>query len=132
MPTKDVTRHHERKQRMANPFVHLELNTPDLPKAKEFYSDLFGWKFEDMDMGPGGIYSTFKPDTGPGGGMMTVPGGNQGWLAYVGVEDINVATEKAKLLGAKIIMGPQEVPNVGRFTIITDPTGGTIAMFQPK
>jgi predicted enzyme related to lactoylglutathione lyase len=117
---------------MANPFVHLELNTPDLSKAKEFYTALFDWKFEDMDMGPGGIYSTFKPDTGPGGGMMTVPGGNQGWLAYVGVEDINAATEKAKSLGAKIIVGSQEVPNVGRFTIITDPTGGAIAMFQPK
>ena len=36
---------------MANPFVHLELNTPDLTKAKEFYSALFGWQFQDMDMG---------------------------------------------------------------------------------
>ena len=118
---------------MANPFVHLELNTPDLPKAKEFYTALFGWQFQDKDMGaPAGIYSTFKPETGPGGGMMTMPGGNQGWLAYVGVEDINAATERAKSLGAKVCMGPQEVPNVGRFTIITDPTGSTIAMFQPK
>jgi predicted enzyme related to lactoylglutathione lyase len=117
---------------MANPFVHLELNTPDLAKAKEFYSALFGWQFQDMDMGPAGIYSTFKPENGPGGGMMTMPGGNPGWLAYVGVEDINAATEKATSLGAKVCMGPQEVPNVGRFTIITDPTGGAIAMFQPK
>jgi len=64
--------------------------------------------------------------------MMTMPGGNQGWLAYVGVEDIDAATEKAESLGAKVCMGPQEVPNVGRFAIITDPTGSTIAMFQPK
>ena len=41
---------------MGNPFVHLELNTTDLAKAKEFYGTLFGWKFEDMDMGPDGIY----------------------------------------------------------------------------
>jgi uncharacterized protein len=127
------TNHQREETRMANPFVHLELNTPDLPKAKEFYTALFGWQFQDMDMGaPAGIYSTFKPETGPGGGVMTMPGGNQGWLAYVGVEDINAATEKAKSLGAKVCMGPQEVPNVGRFTIITDPTGSTIAMFQPK
>ena len=57
---------------MANPFVHLELNTPDLTAAKKFYGALFGWTFQDMDMGPGGIYSTFKPDTGPGGGMMSM------------------------------------------------------------
>jgi predicted enzyme related to lactoylglutathione lyase len=48
------------------------------------------------------------------------------------VEDINVSTEKAKSLGATICMGPQEIPNVGWFSIITDPTGCTIALFQPK
>ncbi len=47
---------------MANPFVHLELNTTDLKKAQAFYGGLFGWQFQDMDMGPMGIYSTFKPD----------------------------------------------------------------------
>ena len=47
-----------KEERMANPFVHLELNTPDLPKAKEFYTALFGWQFQDMDMGaPAGIYT---------------------------------------------------------------------------
>ena len=59
---------------MANPFVHLELTTPDTTKAKEFYGKLFSWIFTDNDMGGGMIYSTFKPDDGPGGGMMTMPG----------------------------------------------------------
>jgi uncharacterized protein len=118
---------------MANPFVHLELNTPDLAKAKEFYSALFGWQFQDMDMGPpAGVYSTFKPDTGPGGGMMSMPDGTHGWLSYVGVEDIKASTEKARSLGATICVGPQEIPNVGWFSMITDPTGCSIAMFQPK
>ncbi len=66
---------------MANPFVHLELNTPDLIAAKKFYGSLFGWTFQDTDMGPAGVYSTFKPDTGPGGGMTSMPGGNPGWLS---------------------------------------------------
>src|SRR5580698_9599583 len=100
---------------MANPFVHLELNTPDLAKAKEFYSTLFGWQFQDMNMGPEGVYSTFKPESGPGGGMMSMPGGNHGWLSYVGVENIETSTEKAKSLGAKVCMGPQEIPNIGWF-----------------
>jgi hypothetical protein len=117
---------------MANPFVHLELNTPDLSKAKSFYGEMFGWEFEDMDMGPAGIYSTFKPSGGPGGGMMAMPGGNQGWLAYVGVEEIHAATEKAKNLGAKIIIDSQEIPYVGWFSMLTDPTGCAVALFQPK
>jgi uncharacterized protein len=117
---------------MANPFVHLELSTPDTTKAKQFYSDLFGWDFKDMDMGGGMIYSTFKPDSGPGGGVFSMPGMPTFWLAYVGVQDINAATEKAKSLGAKIHKGPDEIPNVGWFTIIVDPTGATIALFQPK
>jgi uncharacterized protein len=117
---------------MSNPFVHLELSTSDTAKAKEFYSDLFGWNFTDNDMGGGMIYSTFKPDSGPGGGLFSMPGMPTFWLAYVGVENINVATEKATSLGATIHKGPMEIPNIGWMTILVDPTGATIALFQPK
>jgi predicted enzyme related to lactoylglutathione lyase len=117
---------------MANPFVHLELTTPDVSKAKEFYSGLFGWTITDNDMGGGMVYSTFKPDSGPGGGMFTMPGMPTFWLAYVGVDDINTATEKAKSLGATIHKGPAEIPNIGWFTVLADPGGATIALFQPK
>jgi hypothetical protein len=117
---------------MANPFVHLELNTPDLAKAKAFYGTLFGWQFNDMNMGEFGIYSTFKPDNGPGGGVMSMKDGFPGWLSYVGVDDIGAATEQAKSLGATILVGSQEIPNVGWMTIMTDPLGSTIAMFQPS
>lgn len=117
---------------MANPFVHLELNTPDLTKAKDFYGNMFGWKFDDMDMGPHGIYSTFKPESGPGGGMMSMPGGTNAWLPYIGVEDINASTDKAKSLGATVCIGSQEIPNIGWFSVLTDPTGCTVAIFQPK
>ncbi len=67
---------HTSKQRnssMANPFVHLELNTPDLAKAKTFYSALFGWEFQDNEMSPTMIYSTFKPEDGPRWGHNLVP-----------------------------------------------------------
>jgi predicted enzyme related to lactoylglutathione lyase len=117
---------------MANPFVHLELATSDVAKAKEFYSKLFNWTFTDNDMGQGMIYSTFKPDTGPGGGLYSMPGMPTAWLAYVGVDDINAATAKATSLGATIIRGPLEIPNVGWMTILTDPTGAVIALFEPK
>jgi uncharacterized protein len=117
---------------MANPFVHLELATPDVAKAKEFYTKLFNWTFTDNDMGGGMVYSTFKPDEGPGGGMFSMPGAPTAWLAYVGVDDINTATTKATSLGATVIRGPLEVPGIGWMTILTDPTGAAIALWQPK
>jgi predicted enzyme related to lactoylglutathione lyase len=115
---------------MANPFVHMELSTPDLAKAKEFYSKLFNWTITDNDMGGGMVYSMFKPDEGPGGGMFTMPGAPTAWLAYVGVEDIDTATTQATSLGATVIRGPQEVPGHGWMTILTDPTGAAIALWQ--
>jgi predicted enzyme related to lactoylglutathione lyase len=117
---------------MSNPFVHLELSTSDTAKAKSFYSDLFGWEFTDHDMGPSGVYSTFKPSSGPGGGLFSMPGMPTFWLAYVGVDDIDAATEKAKSLGATIHKGPLEIPNIGWMTILADPTGATIALFEPN
>jgi predicted enzyme related to lactoylglutathione lyase len=117
---------------MANPFVHLELSTSNAAKAKEFYGKLFDWTFTDNDMGQGMIYSTFKPDSGPGGGLYSMPGMPTAWLAYVGVDDINAATAKATSLGAKVTVGPQEVHGIGWMTILTDPTGATIALWQPK
>ncbi len=121
-----------REVSVANPFVHLELNTPELGKAKAFYGEMFGWQFYDMEMGGAGVYSTFKPSDGPGGGMFTMPGGNPGWLPYIGVQEIHAATEKARGLGANIIMDSQLIPNVGWFSVMTDPTGCVVAIFQPE
>jgi predicted enzyme related to lactoylglutathione lyase len=115
---------------MANPFVHLELATPNLAKAKSFYGDMFGWSFDDQTMGPDMIYSLFKPDSGPAGGMYTMPGAPPAWLAYIGVDDIDEATEKAKSLGATIVRDVTEIPHVGWMTIMTDPGGATIAIFE--
>jgi uncharacterized protein len=116
---------------MPNPFVHLELCTSDTQKAKDFYSKLFGWKFTDNDMG-NMMYSTFKPDSGPGGGIYSMPNMPTAWLAYVGVEDIKESTNKAGSLGATILNGPMEIPNVGWMTVLKDPTGAVIALFQPN
>ncbi len=113
------------------PFVHLELSTPDLAKAKAFYTQLFGWKIDDMDMGGGMTYSTFKPDTAPGGGMVSMPGAPTGWLPYVGVEDIHASTEHARALGATVVTDVTEIPNVGWMSVLTDPTGAAIALFRP-
>ena len=58
---------------MPNPFVHVELNTTDVSKAKAFYGKLFDWALQDADMGPGGTYTIIDVGGGTGGGMMKHP-----------------------------------------------------------
>jgi len=119
---------------MANPFCHMELDTTDLTHAKTFYSSLFDWKLTDNDMGGGMIYSTFKPAEGPGGGMMKhpMPGAPSLWIPYVAVEDVKAATAKATSLGAHLIKDVSEVPDTGWFSIISDPTGATLGLWENK
>ncbi len=115
---------------MPNPFVHMELSTPDLGKAKSFYSEMFGWKFQDHDMGPMGMYSTFATDGGPGGGMYSMAGMPPAWLSYVGVDEIHAATKKAQSLGATVVRGVTAVEGMGWMSILVDPTGAAIALWQ--
>ena len=119
---------------MSNAFVHVELHTTDLPRAQDFYSRLFDWKLQDMPMPGGGTYTMIDVGNGTGGGMMVnqAPGTPPHWLAYVGVEDVRAATKKAKDLGAKVAVDVMEVGEYGTMSVIVDPTGATLAMWQPK
>jgi len=107
---------------MANPFVHVELNTTDVGKAKDFYSKLFDWELEDMAMGPSDTYTIIKVGDGTGGGLLKnpMPG------------DIKAATKKAESLGAKIVKNSIEVPDMGWLSIIADPTGAALGLWQTK
>ncbi len=118
---------------MANPFVHVELATTDIGNAKEFYGKLFAWMLEDMPM-ENGTYTLIKVGEGTGGGMMKhpMPGEPSSWLAYVGVDDVAAATRKAQSLGAKIVRDVTEIKGIGAFSIFVDPTGATLALWQPK
>lgn len=118
---------------MANPFVHVELNTTDVPAAKAFYGKLFDWTLEDVDM-PGGQYTMIKVGAGTGGGLMKhpVPGAPSAWLAYVAVDDIAAATRKAKSLGATVMKDVTEVMGSGWLSIIIDPTGAALGLWKAK
>jgi len=120
---------------MANPFVHIELQTKDLAKAKDFYSKLFDWKLEDISA-PGGDmpYTMINVGEGTGGGMFasTDPKGPSHWLAYVGVDDIEASTAKARELGATVIQDVMPIADYGWLSVISDPTGAVIAMWKPK
>jgi len=119
---------------MANSFVHVELHTGDPAKAKAFYSKLFGWKLKDMPMPGGGTYTMIEVGEGTGGGMMAAqpPGSPPRWQAYVGVDDVAASTRKAKELGAQVMMDKTEVGDFGWMSVIVDPTGAMIALWQPK
>jgi predicted enzyme related to lactoylglutathione lyase len=120
---------------MANPFVHVELATTDLRRAKAFYGRLFDWKMEDLPMpAPGGTYTIIAVGKGTGGGMMKqmVPGAGSAWMPYVLVQDIDAATKKAKRLRAKIMKGVTEVEGMGWLSIIVDPTGAMLGLWEPK
>ena len=117
---------------MANPFVHVELNTTDINKAKAFYSKLFGWTLEDVPMGPGATYTMIKPGEGTGGGMQKhpVPDAPSSWLAYVVVDDVKASTAKAKSLGAKVMQDVTAIPGMGSFSVFIDPTGAALALWE--
>ncbi len=120
---------------MGNSFVHIELQTQDLVKAKEFYSKLFDWKLEDMPAPGGGEpYTMINVGEGTGGGMFsnTDPKVPPHWLAYVGVEDIAASTRKARELGATILQDVMDIGDYGRLSVIKDPTGAVIAMWSAK
>ena len=116
---------------MANPFVHIELTTDNLGKAKEFYGQLFSWKLEDTPM-PDGTYTMVKAEGGPGGGMMNKPSPEvpTAWLPYVQVDSVDATVAKAKKLGARIMKDKTPIPEMGAFAILLDPTGGAIGVFE--
>lgn len=119
---------------MANPFVHVELNTPDPERAKAFYSKLFDWKLADVPNPlPIGTYTMIEVGAGTGGGIMKqIPNGPSGWLAYVQVEDIHAATQKAEALGGRVMKDVTEVVGMGWFSFIQDPTGAILGLWKSK
>ena len=112
---------------MANPFVHVELHSNDLKKAKEFYSKLFGWKTEPM--GP-----AVRLDTGGEiGGHITALGQapHQYTIFYVGADDIEATLARARKLGGKTLVPPIEIPT-GTFAWMADLEGNTIGLFMER
>ena len=59
-----------------------------------------------------------------------VPGAPSQWLPYVLVDDVNATNKKVVNLGGKVMKDTQEVPNMGWFSIIIDPTGAPLGLWQ--
>ena len=118
---------------MGNPFVHMELMSTDVDKAKSFFGKLFDWQLEDMP-GPDMTYTVIRVGEGTGGGIMKnpIPGAPSIWVPYVLVDDLKAASAKVTSLGGKIMKDVTDVPNMGSFVIITDPSGSILGLWKTK
>jgi uncharacterized protein len=110
--------------------VHLELHTSDLTEARSFYSDLVGWRAEQVTT-DSGSYVALDLGAGVGGGIVQCGTPRSLWLPYVGVDEIDHATTRAQELGASVLLGPREGP-AGWRSVVSTPAGGEIAFWQQK
>jgi hypothetical protein len=113
-------------------FCWNELMTRDKSGAGKFYSELLGWKAAESGM-PGMDYTLFKTGTEDAGGMMDMPTEvpkevPSNWMSYIAVDNVDETVSKVTNLGGVILHGPQDIPEVGRFCTIQDPTGATVSL----
>jgi predicted enzyme related to lactoylglutathione lyase len=119
-----------------NAFCWADLSTNDTDVAGNFYRQLFGWKLKPSGH-DGAEYTEIQLGADSIGGITPIrkewgPGIPSHWTAYFATRDIEAATKKAKSLGATVRMGPEEVPHVGKFSVLADPQGAAFNLFQAK
>lgn len=115
-------------------FVWNELATPNVQKSKEFYGKVFDWKFVDKKMDDMTYVMVQKGDD-EFAGIWEIPNNMQNqipshWLAYILVDNVDKALEKAVQNGATVLKPVQKAGDIGRFAVIKDPTGAHVAIWQ--
>jgi len=112
-------------------FCWEELLTSDPEAAAKFYMALFGYGLETADMGPAGTYRIMKRGDRQTAGIMKMPPmvPRAHWMTYLAVKEVDAATRNAKELGAQVVVPPTDIPKIGRFSAIDDPTGAGVALF---
>jgi predicted enzyme related to lactoylglutathione lyase len=110
-----------------------ELLTSDDRAAQSFYTSMFGWREQPKDIGPMGTYRVQLAGDKQAGGIMKNPQvrAPSFWLAYFLVEDLARSTARAKELGAQAQIESMPIPEVGAFSMLTDPVGAAFALFVP-
>jgi len=115
-------------------FCWNELVTRDVKAAKDFYSKLIGWKFRDESM-TDTPYSLLMAGDKSAGGMMAMPAEvskvvPSHWMAYITVDDVDTLIPRVTELGGGLVFGPMDIPKVGRFCVIKDPTGAVVSLIK--
>jgi hypothetical protein len=117
-------------QLLPRPVVHLELHTPDQVRASAFYADLLHWRPEVV-RAAAGSYLTLDTGARLGGGVVECCTRRPLWLPYVEVERIDRSTERARELGAVVLLEPREGPSGWR-SVVSSPEAGEVALWEPK
>jgi predicted enzyme related to lactoylglutathione lyase len=107
-------------------FVWHDYNTPDVESAKRFYGELLGWHFFQ---GGGPEYQHVQVGERNIGGIMKYDGPAH-WLGYVAADNVDETLQAAEHAGGKVLLAPKDLPKVGRFAMLADPQGGTVAPFH--
>jgi predicted enzyme related to lactoylglutathione lyase len=110
--------------------LSLELHTHDLRAARAFYFELLRWQTEQID-NRWGTYHALLLGDGLDGGIVECGTRRAGWLPYVAVDEIEPATERARGLGATVLLSPREGP-AGWRSVVSTPAAGEIALWQQK
>ncbi|MEO8123362.1 MAG: VOC family protein [Burkholderiales bacterium] len=119
----------------SNQFVWYELMTSDTSAATKFYEKVLGMSGADGGM-PGMNYTIVSAGGAPVGGVMDIPaeakkmGARPSWIGYVGVADVDAYAVKVKAAGGAIHHAPEDIPQVGRFAVVTDPHGAAFSLFK--
>jgi len=113
--------------------IWYELLTGDTAAAAGFYEQVVGWRTHGFEGAPVDGYTLFQaPDGADVAGLMPLPDGAPGpvWLAYIGVDDVDAATDAATRAGAIVHMAPQSLPGVGRLAMLADPQGAPFYLMR--
>jgi len=116
-------------------FVWYELMTTDTKSAESFYRKVIGWNGKDAGM-PGQSYTLLGPGETHVAGLMPIPqdaaaaGARPGWIGYIGVDDVDAYAKRVNDKGGTIHRKPADIPDVGRFAIVSDAQSVMFALFK--
>jgi predicted enzyme related to lactoylglutathione lyase len=122
----------ERTSYAPGTFSWVELVTGDADAAKAFYTEIFGWEYHDNPVGDGMVYSTALVDGKAAGALFASAEQPPHWNCYVTVASVDETTRKAAELGANVMAEPFDVMEVGRMSVIADPTGAALCLWEAK
>ena len=112
--------------------IFVQLVTPDLAAAKQFYAGLLGWTFRDFQV-DGTRYAEAYLDGQPVAGLIhkEKPAGAQrqpAWLSFFAVRDVDAAQKVALANGAKLLFPLRNLPDRGSQAVFSDPQGAVFAL----
>jgi uncharacterized protein len=114
----------------------IDTTQPDPDAAVAFYSELFGWEFEDA-MPPESAVRYYiarirGEDVAAVGSQPEGAGPTAAWNSYVWVEDADATAAKVRDAGGSVLVEASDVGDSGRMAIFVDPAGATFCVWQAK